>query len=69
MRVSPTSGFPFMQAYEMATTYDLEPGTYFAVVFTDESGIEKDYVLSMCSRADADVRIRGFNVVNSSISK
>ena len=56
-------------AYENANTFRLKPGSYCLVLFMDEPGAEKDYVLSVAYKEESNVAVRGYNVKNDAIAR
>ena len=56
-------------AYENANTFRLKPGSYCLVLFMDEPGAEKDYVLSVAYKEESNVAVRGYNVKNDAITR
>ena len=60
--VDPTEGDNFLISCETASVCELDPGVYSLIVFLDQPGIHKDYVLSFAYRKTANVGIQGCNI-------
>ena len=59
--VNPTEGEIFLISCETASVFKLNPGVYSLIVFLDQPGIHKDYVLSLAYRKTANVGTQGYH--------
>ena len=60
--VDPTEGENFLISCETASVFKLDPGVYSLIVFLDQPGIHKDYVLSLAYRKTANIGIQVYNI-------